>query len=113
MRSNPTITVQLEADQRTRLEDLARVLDRSLGYVIRLAVTAYLDSKPHTILDRTLQTAAQAQAASPANAAPPAAPKPIRRRPDAPAAPSAPAAPAYDPAHPRPTLRPGTPGVKS
>ena len=50
--------------------------------------------------------------APPATVAPSQAPTPIRR-PKAPQpAPVAPEPQPYDPAHPKPTLRPGTPGVK-
>ena len=112
-RNNKTITVRLETDQRTRLEDLAAALDRSVGYVVRLAVTAYLETQANTILDRTLQTAAQAQARPQNAAAPSQAPTPIRRLKASQPAPVAQDAPAYDPAHPKPTLRPGTPGGKS
>jgi uncharacterized protein YfaQ (DUF2300 family) len=43
--SKPTITVQLEREQYNRLVALAEADDRTLGYVVRKAIAAYLESQ--------------------------------------------------------------------
>ena len=106
--SKPTITVQLERDHHARLVDLAKATDRPLGYIVRLAVTAFLASP--AALDALLQSAAVLKGSPQANAAPSQAPTPIRRPKASPALPVAPEPQPYDPAHPVVTLR--TPAPK-
>jgi hypothetical protein len=108
-RANPTITVQVTQDQRARLEEISVALDRSVGYIVRQAVKAYLESQSHVVLGRTPQYGAQAQASAGGDLLPKVAPGPQ------PAAPIAPAALRISEEAARAgaiTLRPGSPGEK-
>jgi len=85
-RANPTITVQVTNEQRAQLDAIAGATDRKIGYVVRLAIDAYLASQPHAVLDSHLQTAAAAQAASPSDRTAEVGVSPARSAPNAPEA---------------------------